>query len=153
MRPGPGDVPAGEQAPPLGESARRIGSAGQALGQELRAVARALYALFLADLALSRHAVVRVAILAASAVVLALSAWFWLMAGGVLGLHRLGLPWWAALGSMGLFLLLLTLLCLWRARQALSDTRFTATRRQLARLGQALKPDAAAAPSAPESES
>lgn len=147
----PGEVPAGEQAPPLGESARRIGSAGQALGQELWAVLRAMQALFLADLALSRSAVVRVAILAASAVVLALSAWFWLMAGGVFGLHRLGLPWWAALSSMGAFLLLLTLLCLWRAKRALADTQFIATRRQLAQLGRALKPDtAASAPSEPE---
>lgn len=140
--------------PPLDEAARRIGTAGRALGQELWAALLALLALVRADLALSRSAVVRALLFGGSALVLALSAWLWLMLLSVVALQTLfELPLWAALGILVLTLLLATGLCLWRAWRAMEDARFAATRRQLARLRLALQSEAAASAAASQTES
>lgn len=126
----PADVP-----PPLDEAARRIGAAGKALGTELWTAARALRALFMAELALSRSAILRVLVLATIGTALGATAWLYLMAMGVIGLRALDLPWWAAVGIPALASLIGAAVCAWLALRALEDTQFKATRRQLARFG------------------
>ena len=122
-------------APPLDEAARRIGAAGKALGMELWTAVRAFRALFMAELALSRSAILRVLVLATIGTALGGTAWLYLMAMGVLGLQALGLPWWVAVGIPALVSLLGAAVCVWLALRALDDTQFKATRRQLARFG------------------
>lgn len=128
-------------APPLDEAARRIGAAGKALGHELWTAARAFRALFMAELALSRSAILRVLVLATIGTALGATAWLYLMAMGVLGLRALDLPWWAAVGIPALASLLGAGVCVWLALRALEDTQFKATRRQLARFGIGDDPD------------
>lgn len=137
--PSPGSQEPGP--PPLDEVARRIGAAGKALGYELWTAARALRALFMAELALSRTAILRVLLLAAIGTALGATAWLYLMAMGVLGLQAMGLPWWAAVGIPALVSLLGAGVCGWLALKALEDTQFRATRRQLARFGVGDDPD------------
>lgn len=137
----PGDPPS-PQPPPLDEAARRIGAAGKELGAELWAALRSFRALLMAELALSRAAMLRVLVLATIGTALGATAWLYLMAMGVLGLRAFGLPWWAAVGIPALVSLLGAGLCAWLALQALEDTQFKATRRQLARLGVGEDPDA-----------
>lgn len=127
---------------PLDEAARRILSSGAALGSELGGVAGAFRALLLAELSLSRSAVLRAIVFLALAVVLGTSAWLYVMAMAVLGLHALGLAWWAAAGISALASLLLAGACAWWARAMLEDARFLRTRRLLARL-QRVSADAA----------
>lgn len=137
----PGDPPS-PQPPPLDEAARRIGAAGKELGAELWAAVQAFRALLMAELALSRAAILRVLVLATIGTALGATAWLYLMAMGVLGLRAAGLPWWAAVGIPALVSLLVAGLCVWLALKALEDTQFKATRRQLARLGVGEDPDA-----------
>lgn len=105
------------------------------------AAARAFRALFMAELALSRSAVLRVLVLATIGTALGATAWLYLMAMGVLGLRALDLPWWAAVGIPALISLLGAAICVWLALRALDDTQFKATRRQLARFGIGDDPD------------
>ncbi|MCX7557131.1 phage holin family protein [Xanthomonadaceae bacterium JHOS43] len=142
MQPGDAPMPPPEQPdsphtdpPPLDEAARRIGAAGKALGLELWTAVRAFRALFVAELALSRSAILRVLVYATVATALGATAWLYLMAMGVLGLRALDLPWWAAVAIPALLSLAGAGLCVWLALQALEDTQFKATRRQLARFG------------------
>ena len=136
-----GDANTPPEPPPLDEAARRIGAAGKALGHELWTAVRAFRALFMAELALSRSAILRVLVLATIGTALGGTAWLYLMAMGVLGLQALGLPWWAAVGVPALVSLLGAALCVWLALRALEDTQFKATRRQLARFGVGDDPD------------
>lgn len=136
------DAAAPAAAPPLDEAARRIGAAGKALGTELWTAARAFRALFMAELALSRSAILRVLVLATIATALGATAWLYLMAMGALGLRALDLPWWAAVGIPALASLIGAGLCVWLALRALEDTQFKATRRQLARFGIGDDPEA-----------
>lgn len=122
---------------PLDEAARRILSSGSALGRELGGVGGAFRDLLLAELSLSRSAVLRAIMLVALAVVLGTSAWLYAMAMVVLGLHALGLAWWQAAGISALASLLLAGACAWWARLMLEDARFLRTRRLLARLQRA----------------
>lgn len=122
---------------PLDEAARRILSSGAALGRELGGVGGAFRDLLLAELSLSRSAVLRAIMLVALAVVLGTSAWLYAMAMAVLGLHALGLAWWQAAGISALASLLLAGVCAWWARLMLEDARFLRTRRLLARLQRA----------------
>ena len=140
-QPDPQTSGASSHVPPLDEAARRIGEAGKALGVELWTAARAFRALFMAELALSRSAVLRMLVLATIGTALGATAWLYLMAMGVLGLRALDLPWWAAVGIPALISLLGAAGCVWLALRALDDTRFKATRRQLARFGLGDDPD------------
>ncbi len=141
-QPDPQQPGSSSDAPPLDEAARRIGAAGKALGHELWTAARAFRALFMAELALSRSAILRVLVLATIGTALGATAWLYLMAMGVLGLRALDLPWWAAVGIPALASLLGAALCAWLALRALEDTQFKATRRQLARFGIGDDPEA-----------
>ena len=130
----------GEQEPaapdplPLGEAARRIFAAGGALGHDLTGAGAALGELAAAEFALSRSAVLRAVVLLAIAVVLGMAAWLYAMATAALGLHALGLEWWAAVGIPALVSLAAALCCLWLARRALVDASFRRTRRIFAHL-------------------
>lgn len=133
----PNTPPSGpsSEEPSLDEAVRQIGAAGKTLGTELWGVGTAFRDLFMADLALSRSALLRVLALSGLSVVLGTTAWLYLMAMGVLGLRAMGLPWWVAVGAPALVSLLGMALCVWLALRALDDSRFNATRRQLARFG------------------
>ena len=124
----PGDPPS-PQPPPLDEAARRIGAAGKELGADLWAALRSFRALLLAELALSRAAMMRVLVLATIGTALGATAWLYLMAVGVLGLRAFGLPWWAAVRHSGAGVAAgRRFVCVWLALKALEDTQFKATR-------------------------
>lgn len=131
---------------PLDEAARQLLAAGAALGGELGGAGGALRALVLAELALSRSALIRALVLLAVAVVLGTTAWLYLMAMLALGLRALGLVWWVAVAVPGLASLVLALGCAWSARRLLDDARFLRTRRVLARLREVASAQAADPP-------
>lgn len=137
--PPPGETPGpGAEAPPPGfaEALRGLresglaglGAAGDAAGAMRRLVA--------ADMALARSAAGRAAAFAGAAVMFGASAWLLLMTALIVVLSlRLGLPWWLSLGGTGLLSGVAAWLMMRQAARCFEHTRFSATRRQLARMG------------------
>ncbi len=121
-------------APGLDHAARRILEQGGETARLAADTAIALSGLAEAELALARAAAPRALLLALLAFALALAAALCGLALAVALLHRLGLDLASALAVVTAAALLAGLLLAWRAVQVWRLTRFSATRRQFARL-------------------
>lgn len=124
-------------ADPAAEVAQALGQQARASAQAALGAGKALGQLLAADLALAGTAGLHLLLWAGAALVLAGSAWLLLMAAAVAALQTAGLPWWLALLLAALLSLAGVALAGWQAKPLLQHLRLTATRRQLARLGQA----------------
>ncbi len=118
----------------LASAARRLLEQGGETARAAADTASALSDLAEAELALARAAAPRAALLGIAAFGLAVVAALYALALLVALLHRSGLDWPMALLVATSLALLGALVLIWRARRIWQLTRFSATRRQFARL-------------------
>jgi len=122
------------ETPDLGTATRRLLDQGGETARAAAETAVALSALAEAELALARAAAPRALLLGLAAFGLALVAALYLLALTVALLHRIGLDWPLALAAATALAVGGAALLAWRAKRVWGLARFSATRRQFARL-------------------